>query len=116
MKIFRYDPNQSGLARWLGAPLSAPLMAWLWEQQCTMSVGRVTREYPDRLNYNTCATTLDRLVGYGLLSVRKRNNVRYYTPKCTRDEWEAAQYKAIKASIEAVIVASDDGWGHGGWE
>ena len=50
MKIFRYDPNQSGLARWLGAELSAPLMDWLWEQQCTMSVGRVIREYPGKLN------------------------------------------------------------------
>jgi predicted transcriptional regulator len=116
MNILRYNPNNSGLARWLGPELSAPLMAWLWERATTVTVQAVVKYYEPRLNYNTAGTTLDRLARLGLLSRTKRHNTRYYTPRYTKEQWEAAQIAAIVASFEAAVAVGDDGWGHGGWE
>lgn len=117
MNILRYNPNNSGLARWLGAELSAPLMAWLWKRADTVTVRTVVKFYDARrLNYNTAATTMDRLVRLGLLSVKKRGVIRYYTPRYTREQWEATQIAAVVASFEETVMAGDDGWGVGAWE
>jgi predicted transcriptional regulator len=117
MNILRYNPNNTGLARWLGPELSAPLMAWLWDRADTVTVQMVVKYYDERrLDYNTAGTTLDRLAGIGLLIKTKRHNTRYYTPRYTREQWEAAQIAAVVASFENMVTVGDDGWGHGGWE
>lgn len=116
MIILRYNPNRTGLARWLGAELSAPLMDWLWEQSPRDFTARYVYKYfPRRLGYTTVKTTMDRLVKYGLLSVRMHRHTCYFTPRYSREQWEAAQIAAIVASFEETVV-SDEAWGHGGWE
>lgn len=121
MKLFTFDPNKHGLARWLGDGIQCIVMDRVWEENRPVTVRAVCRTLPPRWTYNTVATTMQRLADSGLLRVTKQKHgyhLREFAPAMSRQDWEQRQVNAIidSLSLHDAVAVGDDGWGHGGWE
>jgi predicted transcriptional regulator len=104
LPIYKLDPRQEGLRRWLGS-LEEPIMIQIWEADFPRTVKRVWTDLQHQgatQKYTTIMTTMDRLWEKGMLN-RRRNGLAYvYTPRETREQFEARQIAAALACLEVT--------------
>jgi predicted transcriptional regulator len=109
LPIYKLDPRQTGLRRWLGS-LEEPIMLQVWAADFPRTVKRVWTDLKREgatQQYTTVMTTMSRLWEKGMLDRRRSGLAYVYTPRETREQFEARQIAAAQECLEVASLASN---------